>query len=387
MVTNILPFVLYVSFFWLLSQIDVFKINLSFDNRCKLIFLSFCLLALFAGGRWSSYEVGYDLDIFDYSTYKNVYYEGLNIFDFFDDYASADLEIKSQEPGYIFYSSFCRLILGDNFNLYLLFTNVLLVVLLWKSFRKNEIKYGYLFLLFVFVSRLYFQYNFILLRQAIAIFIVWAYGFPLLLNNKKSRFIVVVILASTFHFSALISLFALLFSRHLNTKYIVYAIIFFIALNVTGLMDRFFLSLIKNGLSILGVSAGIGEKLSKYLIEDDFRKMNVITFIEALPFAYITIKYKRALCSTSSGLFYYNMFYIFILLLAVTMNFGFLTRMCQYFMFSYFYLLAFYFHNKDNSLFKKMYFFFLSCYFLLYSYRYIYIWFYQTEYSFFLFKI
>ena len=67
---------------------------------------------------------------------------------FFQEYASAGYEIKSMEPGYLLYSSLCTLLFGSHYNLYLLFTNCILIILLYKSLRNNNIKYAYFFLLF-----------------------------------------------------------------------------------------------------------------------------------------------------------------------------------------------------------------------------------------------
>ena len=92
--------------------------------------------------------MGYDIAIFDYGTYKNIYNSPLSIFNFLSEYASSDLEIQSQEIGYVFYSSLCHLLLGENFNLYLLFTNFILIVLFYKSLkpkRKKDKKGLYLF--------------------------------------------------------------------------------------------------------------------------------------------------------------------------------------------------------------------------------------------------
>lgn len=390
MIENVIPFILFVLFFFTLSFIDTFSIKLGRSQRDVLLILSLVILVVFAGCRWSSYEVGYGVAIFDYSTYKNIYNSPLSIFNFLSEYASSDLEIKSQEIGYVFYSSLCHLFLGDNFNLFLLFTNLLLIVFFYKSLKRNEINTAFFYLFFFLASRLYLQYNFILLRQAIAMAIIWMWAFPLICKGEKIKFILVVFLAATFHFTAIIALLAFFMVRDLNTKKIVAFIIIFGVLNITRITDYFILSIVDHGLSLMGASGGIGEKLSKYLLEGDaengFRGLNMITFIEALPFLYIVKKYKNELSSTLAGKFYYNMFYIFLLLLVITMNFGFLTRMCQYFIFSYFFLISFY--CKENRDFKRRrtLLFLFSNYLLIYSIRYIFIWFYHTDYSFFLLK-
>lgn len=372
-----------------MSYIDTFSLKMNNDIKSLFLLFSLCLLVIFAGGRWSSLEVGYDVGIFDYGTYKNIYNAPLNIVSFFSDYKDSSWEIGGQEIGYVFYSSLCYYLFGNNFNLYLLFTNFLLVVLFYKSMKQNEIRTGLFFILFFFAARLYLQYNFILLRQAIAMTIIWMWAFPFLLRKEKIKFCLFICLAAAFHYTALIALLALVMNRNLNVKYIIIAICFFFILSITKIVDKILLSVIEKCLSVLGSSEGIGEKLSKYLLESEngeFRGLNILTFIEAIPFIYIVRRYKSLLYSSSMGRFYSNMFYIFILLLALTMNFGFLTRMCQYFILSYFFLFSFFIKNAKSVSERRTMLFVFSNYLLIYSIRYIFIWFYSTEYSFFLFN-
>lgn len=117
MISNIIPFMIFILFFFVLSFMDTFSIKVNDNIKKQLLFFSLCVLVVFAGCRWSSYEVGYDIAIFDYGTYKNIYNSPLSIFNFLSEYASSDLEIQSQEIGYVFYSSLCHLLLGENFNL------------------------------------------------------------------------------------------------------------------------------------------------------------------------------------------------------------------------------------------------------------------------------
>ena len=390
MICNTIPFILFILFFYVMSFIDIFPLKVNDDIKSLFLLSSLCLLVIFAGGRWSSLEVGYDVGIFDYGTYKNIYNSPLNIFSFFSDYKDSSWEIRGQEMGYVFYSSLCYHLFGSNFNLYLLFTNFLLIVLFYKSLKRNEIRTGLFFILFFFAARLYLQYNFILLRQAIAMMIVWMWAFPFLLKEEKIKFCLFVCLAATFHYTALIALLALVMNRNLNIKYIIIAICFFFILSTTKVIDKIILLVIEKCLSVLGSSEGIGEKLSKYLLESEdggFRGLNILTFIEAIPFIYIVRRYKLILYSSFIGRFYLNMFYIFLLLLAITMNFGFLTRMCQYFIFSYFFLFSFFIKNTESVSERKTMLFLFSNYLLIYSVRYVFIWFYSTEYSFFLFNL
>lgn len=389
MIEYVIPFILFIIFFWLLSFIDIIPIKLNKEQRTALVLLSIFILIIFAGGRWSEYEVGFDRDVFDYSTYKNIYYAPLNLSNFFTEYIYSDNEIKGQEIGYILYSSLCYLIIGHNFNIYLLVTNLVLIVLFYYSLRKNGINNAIFFIFFFFASRLYLQYNFVLLRQTISLMIIWMWGFPAILRKEKAKFLLIVLIASLFHFTALISIIALFLDRYINIKLIIYLIGLFFILSITRVIDIIIINIINLGLSLIGISWGIGEKLSKYLIGGDdgvYRGLNLLSFVELIPLIYILRKYREEICYKQVGRFYYNMFYIFILLMAITMNFGFLTRGIQYFMYSFIYIFSFYYNIEKNMSKRRLFFLIISCYLLTYSIRYIFMWFYNTEYSFFLFN-
>lgn len=389
MIEYVIPFILFIIFFWLLSFIDIIPIKLNKEQRTALVLLSIFILIIFAGGRWSEYEVGFDRDVFDYSTYKNIYYAPLNLSNFFTEYIYSDNEIKGQEIGYILYSSLCYLIIGHNFNIYLLVTNLVLIVLFYYSLRKNGINNAIFFIFFFFASRLYLQYNFVLLRQTISLMIIWMWGFPAILRKEKAKFLLIVLIASLFHFTALISIIALFLDRYINIKLIIYLIGLFFILSITRVIDIIIINIINLGLSLIGISGGIGEKLSKYLIGGDdgvYRGLNLLSFVELIPLIYILRKYREEICYKQVGRFYYNMFYIFILLMAITMNFGFLTRGIQYFMYSFIYIFSFYYNIEKNMSKRRLFFLMISCYLLTYSIRYIFMWFYNTEYSFFLFN-
>ena len=107
MISNAIPFLLFILFFYVLSFIDTFSLKVNNDIKIQFLLFSLCLLVIFAGGRWSSLEVGYDVGIFDYGTYKNIYNSPLNIFSFLSDYKDSSWEIRGQEIGYVFYSSLC----------------------------------------------------------------------------------------------------------------------------------------------------------------------------------------------------------------------------------------------------------------------------------------
>lgn len=385
MIENVLPFYCFIIILYLVSLRDIYPIRENVEEYNNLLVFTIVLLFIFAGGRWSNLKAGYDITIFDYDTYQTIYNNSLRISNFISDYFNSILlEIKSTEIGYIFYSSFCNKILNFDYNIYLLFTNILLVLFLFKSLKRNGINKGYLFILFYYAARLYLQYNFILMRQAIALVIVWC-GFKYLLLNKNKIFYIYVAFAMAFHTSAIIAIiFPFTLKLNISRKlYVIISLLLF-ASNILHLTDGVLLLIAENFFNIIG--GGTGEKLAKYISEDsEYRGLNLLSFVELIPFIYVSYKYYADIIKTKIGFFYYRMFYLFLFLLIVTMNFGFLTRMCQYFMYSIFYFLFFIIDNSKirhrNLLIKG-----LGIYLLLYSFRYINFWFYETPYSFFLFN-
>lgn len=384
MLSNTIPFYIFIIGFYILSFINVIPLKIKREQILFLKTISIFLLVVFAGCRWSPWEVGVDANIFDYDTYKIIYNTQLRLSNLFEDYQNSDYTIKTMEFGYICYSNLMHFIIGDNYNLYLLVTNTLLIYLLFRSFKVNGIIGGYFFLTFFYLSRLYLQYNFIIMRQAIALMIVW-YAFYFLSTNHHKKFYLITIFASLFHSTALITLITplLLKINIRNGLYITTCIIIFI-LNVLHITDLLLVNGIDAILSIFG-NDGIGRYAQYILFDSETRGLNLLNFIEITPFIWISIRYKNDLIESSIGYMYVKMLYIYIFLMILTMNFGFLTRMTQYFMFSYIYLLHFYI-VKVNSKNKRLILSILGLYLFIYASRYILIWFYKTPYSFFLFK-
>lgn len=384
MLTNVLPFFLFSLFFYLTSLLDSLPIKLpSYQNKVVL-YCSLGILVVFAGCRWSSWRVGYEAGIFDYDTYKVVFETPLSIIRFGNNYMNADVTIRQMEIGYVLYSAFMHTILGDNYNLYLLITNFFLIVLLFRGFKVNNILCGLWFIIFFYVARLYLQYNFIIMRQAIAMMLVW-FAFHYILCGKKKYYFLCVFLAFTFHFSAIICfLIPLLLKIRIREKNFFLLVLFLFVLNITKFSNSIILGGLEYILSFFDAD-GAG-RLVKYVLmnEEEGQGLNLLTFIEAIPFLYIAHCYKCDLLATKEGRFYYNMLFVFIFLLVLTMNFSFLTRMCQYLMYSYIYILSFYYaHSTIKN--RCVLFSVLGLYLLVYVFRYNMIWFYTTPYSCFLF--
>lgn len=388
MIENVVPFLLVGVFFYLLSFIDTYQINITRLQKSGLIFFSLFILSVFAGCRWSAYEVGYDLDVFDYGTYKNIFNSDLSLLRFIFDYKYSDsFEIKSTEPGYVFYSTLIRHLIGNIFWLYLLITNSICVIFFYKSLQKNHIGYNPIFIILLFfVCRLYFQYNFILLRQSIAICIVWMWGFPFLQKRQNLKYLMIICISCLFHFSAIICVLGFFLDKKVNYSAIALITFFFFVLGITHITDSLFNGIVKSILNIIGISDGIGEKLIKYINDNGtYRSLNILNYLEAIPMFYASSISMRYI-ENPKVRFFNNMFWLYILLITITMNFGFLTRMMQYYIFSYFYLLVYLYQNLKQRK-REIIFSCFNLYLLIYLVRYVFYWFYETNYSFALLKI
>ena len=218
MLENILPFLCFILFFFFLSLLDIKHIRLSNKQSQTICFIALLVLIAFAGCRWSSWTVGSETWIFDYDSYHTVFNNSIPFKTFFSSYEDASIDIKQMDIGYLLWNSIARLLVGDNYNLFLLLTNAILVVFLLKGFVRNNITNGIFFILFFYASRLYLQYNFTLVRQTIALVIIW-YAFCYLVQNEMRKYYLFVTIAISFHFSAIVCLFFPLVRRiNINTQ-------------------------------------------------------------------------------------------------------------------------------------------------------------------------
>lgn len=176
----------------------LFEIFLKNKKLNKLnYYLVLILLIFFAGLRDN---VGTDWEAY-YSFYKNKVYD--------------------VEYGYAFLNNLFS-DLKVNYNIFLIILNLLSVILIFKYIKKNS-KYVFIGILYFF-SNLYLYYNFSGFRQAIAIALT-SYSISFLLSNKKSLFVIFVILASTFHLTAIVFLLILIIPRErIKLKYFILVI-------------------------------------------------------------------------------------------------------------------------------------------------------------------
>ncbi len=171
------------------------------------------------------------------------------------------------EPGYQIFSKLISNIFGEYQYLFIS-TAVICMFCLYKGILNYSENPG--FSLFLFVSLRFFYFFLSGLRQAIAVSIV-IMAFHYLVKGKMIKYLITVVLAATFHLSALIFILALPISRmkfNLSTASKM--------IGATCLFSFFFSPLIN---FILGF---LPEYYSHYLSSEEFSANNLANYIDVL---------------------------------------------------------------------------------------------------------
>ncbi len=304
------------AYLFLFSIIFIASILEYFDKKNKIIaFLIFLFLGVIAGSRL-------DIGGYDYLQYKILFEDTPNsIYSIFKGYAP--ISIYRMEMGYVYSNAIFKLI-SENFNLFLLFLGVVSSIFLYVIFQKFS-KYIYLSLL-IFVSKFYLYYFFTAQRQIIAMLICWL-GIYFIIKRKLLYFILIVILASTFHTSAIVFLPAyFLFNLRIKKQNVF--LILFCAIFVA----------VVNGGKIIGLTTGKILENDKALIyfENASNATNLLNFIELLPLFFIAISKRDAL---EKKIKYYNLFINFFIFYTVTYiafyQYNFIVRITSYYLLGY----------------------------------------------------
>lgn len=178
----------------------------------KIIFFTFLLLMLLLVGLRDGGIVGVD---------SPAYYE------FYLD------QLPSVEVGYKYLNYFFSS-LGLNYNIFLLFINFIILFNISKFIRLNS--YYLILPLFVYFSDFFFYYSFSGIRQSIAISLTSLSVFYIL-NGSRKIALILILLASLFHVTALIFIIAL-FVPNDKTKIYKY-FIFFIVLAFCAVLGSY----------------------------------------------------------------------------------------------------------------------------------------------------
>lgn len=320
---NHIVYICFYLFFLLVAFLDVGRVRLTIGERKFFLGISVILLVFFAGCRWFNVKIGGET--FDYAAYEYVFDNPLSIKSFWDDFQSADSYIHSMDPGYVFFSSLFSNILPDA-NIYFLFFSFLTVYFLVDGFKRNRIDKYIFLILFVYVTRLYIQYNFIMMRQALAIAIVW-WAIPYILKRQSWKFCIWCGIAVFFHFSALVAFVFPMFNRIVISK----------SLSVVLMLVSLGIALSGFNFLLLGLNL-LGLRYTNYLI-DIGGGGNILNYVECLPFVCIALFYKKEFAKGSEGNMYFNMlvFYVFILGFALISSVA--MRITSYFIYPFFFFI------------------------------------------------
>lgn len=369
---NIFPFVILFFIMAIIASFNIWDIKLNYRSRIILFIIVGSIFILLAGLRW------YDVPlinvfgqgrIFDYSTYEKVYNNPIsNGFSFFSEYFDLSSGQAGMELGYSYVSSFFSNYIISDFNVFLLLFSFVTVCVFFKSLQRNRITYIFFFVIFIYFSRLYIQYNFISMRQALAMAICW-WAIPFIIQHEFKKFVLFCIIGGLFHFSAFVFIIAYWLPEFkFSNKLLKWLLPICLLFGFAGVFDKILLLLIEFMLKSLGFSYHL---LSYIRAEVFTQRLNPINFLEVLPFVYIAIRYRDDITKTAEGKLFFNMLVFYTIFLSITMNFSFLTRVSTYFIYSYFFIINYFFEKTDCINNKLIIGNLLLFYFFVYSIRHI----------------
>lgn len=358
--------------FFLMANFDIFDIRLNRRSKNGMYLFALVLMVLFAGCRWFDVPLNPEPGvwrIFDYSAYEYVYDNPLSLTHFREDFASAEIYTKSMDVGYVYISSFFSRYIFSDANLFFLFLSLITVVLFSKGLKRNNIHYGIFIVLFVFITRLYFQYNFIMMRQAIAMVIVW-WAIPLVIERKFWKFFLFCIIGGVFHFTAILFVIVYFLPKlKFSNKLLIYLLPTLLVLGVSGVTDNVLLFGMEKVLNLIGS----GDKAIAYIGNEMYsRGINPLNFLEIAPFLYFAIKYREEICSTKQGCFFFNLFIIYVIFMLTTMNFMAVTRISSYYLYSCFFIISFVFGRVKIYGNRVIYGYGFMLYFFIYGVRFVF---------------
>ncbi len=275
--------------------------------------LSFILLAFLAGAR---YKIGGS----DYNVYEYIYNltppSPLKIFQ-----GKFHPFMLLVERGYLLINSIFK-IFFNKVNYLFLAIGIFSSFLLIKNLKKYS-KYVFLGVI-IYLGKGYLYYNFVAMRQVIAMMVSW-YALEFLCQKRFVPYFLLIAIVSTIHSSALIMIpmYFILNKKLSNQKVIILLISFFI-IGITGLFGRV--------LELISFVVPFGDKIVFYL-KGNSTGINIFNFIETIPILYFVLRH-RNLLETKNPYFnlFFNCFIFNCIFLFGFFNFAFITRVKDYFL-------------------------------------------------------
>lgn len=281
-------------YFIVLFFLLFFSIRILFPYRNNtykaLLFVSSIVLILFAGFRGNIEP--------DYINYKGIFDRST-----FESLISLDVEI-----GYYILNKII-FFFGLQFQWVLFFMAFLSIGVKIIFFKNNSP--NFLFSLLLFYCSVFFLYDFIAIRQALALSFFFL-AIPYLFKRNLIKYFVTILLASTIHVSAIL-LLPLYFFLNLNyPSILLYLVVFFCYyLNYFEIKVHF----LNNFSSIISLPTNTIDKLDIYSLEEEFASVSNKQFL----FALIFIFYKNKLSNYRRASLYINIF-VFGILIATLFN-------------------------------------------------------------------
>jgi hypothetical protein len=271
--------------FFIFSVLDEYLIKIK-DNRKGLFYFCVIIMVLFVGLRGNVEP--------DYLHYLNIYKNSswTNII--------RSNSVESVESGYQFLNILFKTFYIE-FQGLLFFMAFFTIYLKFKFLKAYSPKY--IISILLYYCSLFFLYEFIAIRQALAMSI-FMISLPYVIERKFYKFLGLIILASLFHISVIIVIpFYFIGTKKINKKLITIVLIFCFIINILQVV----LPLV-NILSTVIPLSGTQAKLEYYSKDNEF----AITSIRLLIFSFIFLLYKWYRDSERYNLFF-NIFFIGIL--------------------------------------------------------------------------
>ncbi|MDM1556710.1 EpsG family protein [Chryseobacterium indologenes] len=285
-------------------------------------FLLFILaVGIFAGSRLNL--GGYDYDVYE------LMYNNTN--SNFSDVISPDyFLLQTTEKGYVFLMSIFRF-LNTDFNTFFIFLGLFCTLGLFFVFRQYS-KFPYL-ILTIFLAKGYLYYFFTAQRQILAMVVCWI-ALKAAIERKLIPFLLLIVLASFFHTSALafVIVYPIITLKLTNKKVIIL------------LAGAILIGVFKIGILLGTVISGYlpfgADKLTGYL-EGETTGVNILNFIEMIPILFIILHFRKKLegkVSHFNALF--NIYLVFVLITFAFYDFVFIARLKGYFLIGYIVILS-----------------------------------------------
>lgn len=298
----------------------------------------------------------------DYPMYKAFYSHIVPIKNYLAGEYEPYYRTKSFEVGFTVFASLVRTIDFTDGPFFFMFCIALLSITIFILSLKEYTPFVFIALLF-YLYKGYFWHDFTLSRQAIAI-AIFTYSIRYVKSKSYLKYLVLNIIACSFHSSALILLplcFFLNYRFESRTILIVLGVAFLIAIFSTNIMD-----FAMRVATIFGLSV----KMGFYI--DDKQSVNPINFIEILIFVFICLFYRKEYESKEPYFnIIFNIFLFSSVLLITFSSYSIFARFKEYFVVSYIILISYIIGHIRSDNIRLGAFLLLSLYVTFGYFRYI----------------